>query len=128
MNVITSEWLKAAKDDIEVIRHIIQDDHLTHIVAFHAQQAIEKCFKAVLEENKISVPKIHDLLNLYERAGKFFHMDLDIEILREVNDLYIESRYPGEFGLLPNGKPTMEAAERLFTLSKDVYAIIESGL
>lgn len=34
--------LKAAKDDLDVIERIIEDDHLAHIVAFHAQQSLEK--------------------------------------------------------------------------------------
>ena len=36
--------------------------HLSHIVAFHAQQCVEKVFKAVLEEHKIEVPRIHSLV------------------------------------------------------------------
>jgi hypothetical protein len=42
MKKLTEEWLKAAEDDLRVIERIGQDEHLTHMVAFHAQQAVEK--------------------------------------------------------------------------------------
>ncbi len=42
MKSLTEEWLKAARDDLDVIERIIDDAHLAHIVAFHAQQSIEK--------------------------------------------------------------------------------------
>ncbi len=44
MKVLTEAWLKAAKNDLDVIDRIIEDNHLSHIVAFHAQQAVEKGF------------------------------------------------------------------------------------
>jgi len=44
-----TQWLKAAKDDLDSIGYIINAEHLTNIVAFHSQQAIEKTFKSLLE-------------------------------------------------------------------------------
>lgn len=40
MKKISEEWLKSAQDDLRVIERIIQDERLTHMVAFHAQQCI----------------------------------------------------------------------------------------
>lgn len=42
MKKLTEEWLKAAKDDLDVIERILSAAHLSHIVAFHAQQCVEK--------------------------------------------------------------------------------------
>jgi len=42
MRETTREWLSRAKDDLDVIAEIINKQHLTNMVAFHAQQAIEK--------------------------------------------------------------------------------------
>jgi HEPN domain-containing protein len=64
MKKIAEEWLAAASLDIESIRHIIHDERLTGHVAFHAQQAVEKSLKAVLEEKGLFVPKIHSLQKL----------------------------------------------------------------
>ena len=64
MKVISKEWLKASRDDMLIIEQIINIEHLTHMVAFHAQQAIEKSLKALIEEYEIDIPKIHKLIRL----------------------------------------------------------------
>jgi len=50
MKETTEQWLTAAQDDLRVVARIASDDYLTHMVAFHSQQCIEKCCKAVIEE------------------------------------------------------------------------------
>ena len=60
----TEYWLKAAEDDLIVIREIIRNDSLTNMVAFHSQQTIEKSIKAVLEEKENHVPRIHNIITL----------------------------------------------------------------
>jgi len=42
-------------------------------------------------------------------------------ILDILNKLYIDSRYPGEIGLLPYGKPTIEDAKEFFDFAKMIY-------
>ncbi len=64
MRAFTKEWLKASNDDMLIIEQIINIEHLTHMVAFHSQQAIEKSFKALIEEYEIDIPKIHKLMRL----------------------------------------------------------------
>ena len=56
MKTLTQEWLNAARDDILTIEELIDSEHLTHIVAFHAEQAVEKCLKAILEEYDVEFP------------------------------------------------------------------------
>ena len=67
----TKAWLDSARDDLEVAEEIINRDDLTHMVAFHCQQAIEKSFKAVLEEHVQIVPRVHDLNTLRNQAEKY---------------------------------------------------------
>jgi len=52
MKPITQEWLNGSRDDLDVIQQIATVGHLTNMVAFHAQQAVEKALKAILEEHK----------------------------------------------------------------------------
>lgn len=112
MKKLTEDWLKAAQDDLDVIARIIKDVHLSHIVAFHAQQCLEKLFKAVIEEHDIETQKIHKLVTLYGRIESFLGEEMDLQLLKTLDSLYIEARYPGELGLLPNGRPTQDDAER----------------
>lgn len=41
MKKITEDWIQSAESDLMLIREIITNTYLTHLVAFHAQQAIE---------------------------------------------------------------------------------------
>lgn len=110
MKEITKAWLKSAQMDLDNISLICNEEHLTPVIAFHSQQTIEKSFKALLEERQIEFRKTHDLLYLYKIIEKHFDLGIDIEMLKTVNELYIDSRYPGEFGLLPSGSPKPEEA------------------
>ncbi len=91
MKKLTEEWLKAAKDDLDVIERIIKDDHLSHIVAFHAQQSLEKLFKAVIEEYGIESQKIHKLVTLYGKIESFIGEEMDLQLLKTLDSLYIEA-------------------------------------
>ncbi len=51
MKQITKDWLDASSTDIESIGCLISNERLTGHVAFHAQQAIEKALKALIEEH-----------------------------------------------------------------------------
>ena len=95
MKFITSEWLKSADDDINTIKAIIDDESLTHIVAFHSQQCIEKSFKAMVEEFELASQKIHNLITLNETLFSVYQFDFDEDKLGLLNKLYLDSRYPG---------------------------------
>ncbi len=118
---IAVEWLKASYSDIVVLDKIFLDDFITHITAFHSQQSVEKSFKAILEYHERKVPKKHDLLMLKDLVQSYISVDSE-EILDDLNDLYIESRYPGSFGLLPCGKPTLEDAKKFYDFANEFFS------
>jgi len=93
---------------------------LTNIVAFHSGQAIEKSFKALIEYQKIAFIKTHNLEKLYKKLENI--IEVDYEQLEFINELYIDSRYPGDMGLLPNGKPTIDDAIQFYEFAKTVFA------
>jgi len=107
MKEVTEEWLRAAADDLLVIDKIASDEYLTHMVAFHSQQCIEKSLKAVIEEYEIGPMRIHNLERLFEMVGERLKLDVDPVLVALLDKLYIDSRYPGDFGLLSTGKPTL---------------------
>ncbi|MCH7613731.1 MAG: HEPN domain-containing protein [Candidatus Marinimicrobia bacterium] len=115
------EWLESALGDIKNIEHIIDDEYLTHIVAFHSQQCIEKCFKAILESQSMKVPKEHSTIKLYGLVKDTLKTDIDYDLLTDMDDLYINSRYPSDFGLMPQGKPTLENAKEFYEFALKVY-------
>ena len=118
---IPKEWLKASIDDLKVISKIIDIEDLSHIIAFHAQQSIEKSFKSLMEYKHIKVPKQHDLLKLKSLIDQILEVDND-DLLDTLNGLYIDSRYPGDMGLMPYGKPTLEDAQEFYDFAEEVFS------
>lgn len=128
MKQITHDWLEAAGLDIESIGYLLSNDRLTGHVAFLSQQAIEKSLKALIEEKGERVPKIHSLSKLFFLCGGLIDLQIDETLVIALDSLYIESRYPGEFGLLPEGKPTIKQAQLFYDFAKDVYSTVRLHL
>jgi HEPN domain-containing protein len=128
MKHITTEWLKSAKSDLDTINEILGNDQLTQIVAFHSQQCIEKTFKAVIEEFELSSIKTHDLITLKNTISSVYNESFDDDLLSLLNKLYIDSRYPGELGLLPDGKPGIDDAMGFYTSAKEIYEKVKRFL
>jgi HEPN domain-containing protein len=128
MNELTKEWLARANDDLETIKEIIDNPELTNIAAFHAQQAIEKSLKAVIEEFKIGFIKIHNLEKLFALTNNYLQIEINLELVKKLDALYIDSRYPSEFGILPYGKPTVEDATEFSEFAKRVVSGISNFL
>jgi HEPN domain-containing protein len=125
----TEAWIKFAEKDMLTISKIIDNDNLTNVVTFHCQQAIEKYFKAFILENEKPLVKIHNLLTLYGVIKEIINLDIDEDLLSTVNDIYLESRYPGEIGLLDNGSmPSIEQANQFFIFAKGIETKIKNEL
>lgn len=121
MKAITKDWLISAESDLAIIKLIIHDESLTHQVAFHAQQAIEKSFKAIIEEFELGFIKTHSIRTLMGIISVKITINVDPELVIMLDQLYIDARYPGEIGLLPFGKPSLANAIKLQNLAIDIY-------
>jgi len=128
MKKLTEEWLKSAEDDLRVIERIGQDEHLTHMVAFHAQQAVEKSLKAAIEEYELGSVRVHSLERLFEIVKPYMELDADLFIIEMLDKLYVDARYPGNLGLLPNGVPSLTHAEKFNSFARAIYENIKSAL
>ena len=49
--------------------------------------------------------RLHDLIRL-QLYAEIPLTEEELILLGLINEVYIDSRYPGDLGLLPNGKPT----------------------
>ena len=115
------EWLKASHSDILVLEKIVNEDLITHMTSFHSQQSVEKSLKALLEFHSLKVPRKHDVLMLKDLVCDFIDIPNE-DILEDLNTLYIDSRYPGDIGLLPNGKPTLQDAQAFYTFANEIFS------
>ena len=128
MKQLTEAWLNAAGDDLIAIEALLKNPILTNIVAFHSQQAIEKSIKAIFEEYGLDFIKTHNLQTLLVKIDDVISLSVNDLIISELDRLYIDSRYPGDFGLMPNGKPTLAEAEIYFQEALKLKEQVESFL
>jgi HEPN domain-containing protein len=122
------DWIKLADKDIMAASKIIENPDLANIVAFHCQQAIEKFFKAFIIENGRPLLKIHNLPKLYGTIKEIKNLDIDEDLLAVVNKVYLDDRYPGELGLLPDGLPTDEEVHEFLDYAKGIEGKIKKAL
>jgi HEPN domain-containing protein len=127
MKRMTEEWFISAESDLLLIRKINSLGDLTHLAAFHAQQSIEKSFKAVIEEFNLGFIKTHSLETLYNLVKDKIAIDPDYDLLIILDQLYIDSRYPGEMGLLPNGKPSVTEVREFFRFARKIFKTAKSA-
>ena len=124
MKPITEEWLGRAKEDLDVALEIISREHLTNMVAFHSQQAVEKTLKGIIEEFEIGFVKTHNLERLLGVVNKQVNLEVDIDFIKRLDEVYISTRYPSDLGLIPSGKPSMQDANELYDFANTFYRIV----
>ncbi len=128
MKLITEEWLDKAREDLDVALEIISKEHLTNMVAFHSQQAVEKTLKGIIEEFEIDFVKTHNLERLLGMVKKKMSLDVDLNIIKRLDEVYISTRYPIDLGLLPSGKPTIQDAKELYDFADALYRNVKKLL
>lgn len=106
-------WLAAGREDLVTAEVLVDADRGEH-AAFHAQQAAEKAFKAVLVERRESFPQIHDLVVLAEEADAPSGIR---DGCRTLSQAYVQSRYPD----VPGSIETHRAEE----LVEDAREVVE---
>jgi len=127
MKKTTKEWLSAAEDDLLAAQKLAGEQRLANVVSFHCQQCLEKCFKAIIEESGERSVKSHDLLRLQLNAE--IHLsESETILIGIINEVYIDARYPGDLGLLPQGKPTLGEVETFIKFCENLFSRIKIQL
>jgi HEPN domain-containing protein len=93
-----AEWLLHAESDLTYAKlGQAEPAILRNQVTFHAEQAAEKAFKAVLVHAGVEFPKTHDLqalMLLIRNSG--ISVGQEIEQAATLTRFAVEARYPGE--------------------------------
>ena len=121
MKASTQQWLDFAKADLLNCDRILDDEFLAAIVAFHSHQAVEKCFKALIEEKNLTIPRIHSLIRLYNVIESFLEQPFEIRDLLSLDSVYTSSRYPIDIGMIATGKPTQQEAKEFYESAKKIF-------
>ena len=51
-----------------------------------------------------------------------------MEIFKQINETYIDTRYPSDLGLLPEGMPSLEKVRSFYQTAKEIYKQISKEL
>ncbi|MDO8754840.1 MAG: HEPN domain-containing protein [Anaerolineales bacterium] len=102
MNYPVEEWVSKAEGDFITAERELRARKAPNYdsACFHCQQCAEKYLKAVLQDNKKHIPKIHFLVELlalilkFDTSYEFLKSDLEV-----LEDYSVRFRYPGNFAI-----------------------------
>ena len=121
MKDLTKEWIKKAEGDVgtAVRESSVKEGVNWDAVCFHAQQAVEKYLKGILQEIEKPFSKTHDLSVLLELAlSEFPELSVLADDLEWLSAFAVEFRYPGEEALEEDAKHSLAIMERALSLLK----------
>ncbi|ADK79553.1 HEPN domain-containing protein [Sediminispirochaeta smaragdinae] len=122
------EWVKYADLDYKSALKLNEDEYLTSSAAFHCQQAVEKYLKALIENLDMDVPRVHTLLVLMNIVMENYKIDFDRDVLDQINEVYIDTRYPSSTGLIPDGIPQKGTITLFLSFVEDIKIKVEKLL
>ena len=98
MKRLTREWVQKAEGDFQTAQREIRARKLPNFdsACFHAQQCIEKYFKARLQEAGIAFPHTHDLVSLLALALPLQPLWTGLNASAKILTQHaVKARYPG---------------------------------
>jgi HEPN domain-containing protein len=116
MRPITEEWLSLADGDYRTMRrefHVTEEPNFRG-VCYHAQQCVEKLFKAFLHANHIAFPKTHDITELIELALPLRpEWEKLIPVAALLTKYATDTRYPNDPFYPAETKEAVDICERI---------------
>jgi HEPN domain-containing protein len=94
----TRAWIERAQSDLRAAHHGMKaDPPLLDDVAFHCQQAVEKCFKALLAWHDVPFRKTHSLEELGQACASIERVLTPlVDRAAPLSEYAWRFRYPGE--------------------------------
>ena len=114
------DWLGEAKEELRTAEQLYELGRYAHS-CFHAQQAAEKAFKALIIYVKRFIHRSHDLVELYSEVKDVLHLNPSVESnIPELSAYYIQSRYPNAGLRRPSLEIGREQAKRSLDAARGV--------
>ncbi|MDW7709791.1 MAG: HEPN domain-containing protein [Deferrisomatales bacterium] len=93
------QWLAHARSDLTLAKLGLEGAVLPEQLCFHAQQAVEKAFKAILLHRQVDFPFTHDLSELLDTmAAAGIDVPPAFAEADALTPYAVETRYPGFWG------------------------------
>ena len=118
-------WVACADEDLRVASHILTlGDQCPHrVVAYHAQQCVEKYLKAYLVLHRTDFPYTHNIARLLELCLEQSAWGETLKDAEELSPFAITARYPGE-----NESVSEAEARRAVDIAARVRDIVRQAL
>src|SRR5207244_2811538 len=93
----TRKWVKKAEEDFRAAGALWSVDKIfNNQICFHCQQSAEKYLKALMEERSLFIPKIHDLVKLFQDLRNHHPSLISLKGgYRILSFFAVAARYPG---------------------------------
>ena len=123
-------WIAQARDDLQFVRRILEEDNFYDKGCFMAQQSAEKALKACLYndgERTVLGHSVAELVNrVSARHSSFKSLEKEARLL---DRFYIPTRYPNG---LPGGIPfetfVLEDLEQAVSMAEKIISAVEGIL
>ena len=89
------DWLRHARADLALASVALPEDGLLELLCFHAQQAVEKCLKAVLLAQGAELIKTHDIGRLITALSPGLEPPQEVLLSTRLQLYASDTRYPG---------------------------------
>ncbi|MBM4271882.1 MAG: HEPN domain-containing protein [Deltaproteobacteria bacterium] len=119
------QWLTFADEDLNLAKHglTLTTGIPYRLIAYHAQQCVEKHLKAYLVFRGIDFPYTHNISLLLELCAESADWTADIQDAEELSPYAVTARYPGE-----DEEVTSEEASRAIEIADDVRNTVRLAL
>jgi len=119
MKELVAEWVKKSEADIGTARReaAVKENPNWDAVCFHAQQAVEKYLKGLLQQEEISFTRTHDLSVLLNLILPVFPDLKDVsDDLEWLSAFAVEFRYPGEEAVGEDAKFALTVMDKVLAI------------
>lgn len=118
-------WIARGEDDLLVARHTLTIPEACpyQLVAFHAQQCVEKYLKAFLVLRGVDFPYTHNIAHLLELCGNESNWASRLTDAEELTPFAITARYPGDSDGVDAGE-----ARRAIVIAESVRETVRAAI
>jgi len=113
---VAGEWAEKAENDLRNAVHTLKlkKNCPTDTVCFHAQQCVEKYLKALLVQEGVDFPKIHDIEKIVALLPHEVAVPLAADEQARLTVYATATRYPGSAGIpIAEARKAVAAAKRV---------------
>lgn len=111
-------WVEQARYDLDTARAMMNSGRYLYVL-FCCQQTVEKMIKAIIvKQSNEFPPRIHALVRLAE-AASLEMSDERAQLLRELSNYYIQTRYPEEITAL-GSRISEQQARQIFEKTEEL--------